>query len=141
MKSESRNEFLAFCHVCPSHCARKITVEEGKVVDVDRDLKSGLPNEWCTFTKGRIIKEVCAHPDRLQYPLKRAGARGEGKWQRISWDEALDTMAQKLNEYKKDFGAKSVAFLLGEPKGMEFAFAQRFASVFGTPNVVTPGNY
>jgi len=87
------------------------------------------------------MKEVRSHPDRLQYPLKRVGTRGGGKWERISWDEALDTIAEKINGYKEQFGADSVAFLLGEPKELEFAFAQRFASVFGTANCVTPGNY
>ena len=51
------------------------------------------------------------------------------------------TIAKKLTAYKEEFGADSVAFLLGEPKEMEFAFGQRFASVFGTANCVTPGNY
>ncbi len=136
-----RKEHLTFCHVCPSHCSRKITVEDGMITDVDRDQKSGFPNEWCSFTRGRIIKEVCHHPDRLKYPLKRVGPRGSGQWERISWDEALDTIAERLKHYRKDFGAESVAFCLGEPKGMEFAFAQRFASMFGTPNVITPGNF
>jgi anaerobic selenocysteine-containing dehydrogenase len=104
-------------------------------------LESGLPNEWCTYTKGRIIPEVCSHPDRLKYPQKRVGAKGEGKWERISWDEALDTIAEKLNDLKGKYGPESVGFCLGEPKGMEFAFAQRFASAFGTPNVATPGAY
>jgi len=141
MKSKLRDNYYSFCHVCPGHCSRKITVEDGKIVSVDRDTESGLQNEWCTFTRGRIIPEVCSHPDRLKYPLQRAGARGEGKWKRISWDGALDTIAEKLAAYKNHFGSKSVSICLGEPKGMEFAFAQRFASVFGTPNVVTPGNY
>jgi anaerobic selenocysteine-containing dehydrogenase len=141
MKSDSRNDYISFCHVCPSHCSRKISVEEGKIVSVDRDLESGLPTEWCTFTRGRIIPEVCGHPDRLKYPLRREGARGEGKWRRISWEEALETMAQKLAGYKRDFGPNSVSICLGEPKGLEFAFAQRLASAFGTSNVATPGNY
>jgi len=138
---KSPKDYFTFCHVCPSHCSRKISVENGKIVAVDRDLESGLANEWCTFTRGRIIPEVCSHPDRLKYPLKREGARGDGRWKPISWGEALDTIAEKLASYKRDFGPRSVSICLGEPKGMEFAFAQRFASVFGTPNVVTPGNY
>jgi thiosulfate reductase/polysulfide reductase chain A len=136
-----RKECYTFCHVCPAHCSRKMTVEGGKIVSVERDLESGLPSEWCTYSRGRWIPEVCSHPDRIKYPLKRVGAKGEGRWERISWDEALDTIAKKLITYKKEFGPESVAFCLGEPKGLEFAFAQRFASVFGTPNVSTPGGY
>ena len=137
----SRKHHHIFCHICPVHCARKVTVEDGKVVEVERDLESGYPSEWCTYTKAKIIKEVCSHPDRLRYPQKRVGPKGEGKWEQISWDEALDTIAEKFGEYKRSFGPESVALCLGEPKGLEFAFAQRFASVFGTPNVATPGAY
>ncbi len=135
-----QQEFFTFCHVCPGHCAVKATLEDGKVVDIAPDRESGLPNELCPVKKGRLsIPEVLNHPDRLKYPQKRIGARGEGKWERISWDEALDTIAGKLAEVKEKYGPESVAFGLGEPKGLEFAFAQRFATVFGTPNVVTPG--
>jgi thiosulfate reductase/polysulfide reductase chain A len=139
--TEHLREYLTFCHVCPGHCSRKFTVEDGKITKVDRDLESGLPNEWCTYTRGRIVPEVNTHPERLKYPQKRVGAKGSGKWQRVSWDEALDTIAEKLNSYKKEYGPESVGFCLGEPKGLEFAFAQRFASAFGTPNVATPGGY
>ncbi len=137
----ARQSHNIFCHICPAHCARRVAVENGKIVEVERDTESGYPSQWCTFTKARIIKEVCGHPDRLRYPLRKVGPKGGGKWERISWDEALDTIAQKLLEYKKTYGPESVALCLGEPKGMEFAFAQRFASAFGTPNCATPGNY
>lgn len=134
-------DYLTFCHVCPAHCSRKITTEGGKIVQVEKDEESGLPTEWCTFKRAKTIQEVTSHPDRLKYPLRRSGSRGEGKWTRVSWDEALGEIADNLIRYKKEFGPESLAFCLGEPKGMEFAFAQRFASVYGTPNVATPGNY
>ena len=137
---KEQQEFFTFCHVCPGHCSVKATLEDGKVVDIMPDRESGLPNELCPVKKGRFsIPEVLNHPDRLKYPQKRAGDRGAGKWERISWDEALDTIAKKLLALKETYGPESVAFGLGEPKGLEFAFAQRLASVFGTPNVVTPG--
>jgi len=135
-----RQEFFTFCHVCPGRCAIKATIENGRLVDFCPDKESGLPNEQCPVKKGRLsVPEVLNHPDRLTHPMKRVGARGEGKWQRISWDEALDTIAGKLHSIRDTDGAEKVAFGLGEPKGLEFAFAQRLASAFGTPNVVTPG--
>src|SRR5450759_4264436 len=138
--SKTQQEFFTFCHVCPGRCSIKATLEDGKVVDISPDKESGLPNEQCPVKKGRFsIPEVLSHPDRLTYPMKRVGARGEGKWERISWDEALDTVAEKLLTLKEQHGPESVAFGLGEPKGLEFAFAQRLASAFGTPSVVTPG--
>ncbi|MCC6475021.1 MAG: molybdopterin-dependent oxidoreductase [Burkholderiales bacterium] len=133
---------FTFCHLCAGHCSMKAIVEDGRVVDLEPDMESGLYAEQCALNKGRFtIPEVLVHKDRLLYPQKRVGARGEGRWQRIGWDEALDTIATKFNECKTKFGPESVAFGLGEPKGMEFAFAQRLASAFGTPSVVTPAWY
>ncbi len=138
--TKTSQEVFTFCHICAGHCSVKAIVQDGKVVDMEPDMESGLSSEQCPLKKGRhTIPEVFRHKDRLLYPQKRIGARGEGKWQRITWDEALDTIAGKFKELKEKFGPESVAFGLGEPKGMEFAFAQRFATAFGTPNVVTPG--
>lgn len=138
--SVTRTEVFSFCHVCPGRCAIKAVIEDGRVVDMLPDKESGLPNEQCPVKKGRLsIPEVLTHPDRLTHPMKRVGERGAGKWERISWDEALSTIAEKMLTLKDTHGAEAVAFGLGEPKGLEFAFAQRLASAFGTPNVVTPG--
>ena len=136
----ARQEYLTFCHICCGHCAVKVTVAGGIVVDMAPDPESGLPNEMCVVKKGRLsIPEIHTHPDRLKYPLKRVGERGEGKWERVSWDEALDTIAGKLNDIKEKYGPERLIVGLGEPKGLEFAFGERFATAFGTPNVVTPG--
>ena len=135
-----RRQVLTFCHICAGHCAVKVTVAGNVIVDMEPDTESGLPNEQCVVRKGRMsIPEIHSHRDRLLYPMKRTGARGEGKWQRISWDEALDTIAAKLADVRDRFGPEYFVMGLGEPKGMEFAFGERFASSFGTPNVVTPG--
>jgi anaerobic selenocysteine-containing dehydrogenase len=139
-EGKTSSEVFTFCHLCAAHCSMKAIVQDGKLVDLEPDVESGLHAEQCAVNKGRFtIPEVMQHKDRLLYPQKRVGARGEGKWQRISWDEALDTIAGKFNVVKQEFGPESVAFGLGEPKGLEFAFAQRLASAFGTPTVVTPG--
>lgn len=137
---KSREQILTFCHICAGACSVKATVEEGKIVAWEPDTESGLPHEPCPPFKGLSIMELASHPDRLRYPQKRVGARGEGKWARISWDEALDTIAEKFRDLKQRYGPESVGLGLGEPKGMEFAFAQRFASAFGTPNVATPSH-
>src|SRR3989304_2884109 len=72
----------------------KAIVQDGKLVDLEPDMESGLHAEQCAVNKGRFtIPEVMGHKDRLLYPQKRVGARGEGKWQRICWDGELDTIA------------------------------------------------
>lgn len=136
----SREEHITFCHICGNHCALTAVVEDGRLLEVKGG--AGYPVNMCSVQKGadHLIGTVNS-PDRLKKPLRRKGAKGEGKWEEISWDEALDTIAEKLLEVKEKYGPEGVVMVLGEPKGMEFAFAQRFATAFGTPNTITPGNY
>ena len=127
-----------FCRLCFDRCSLKAAVEDGRLLQIAADKESGLKSTPCA--KGLSLPEILNHPGRLKYPQKRKGARGEGEWQQISWDEALDTIAKELKELKGKFGPESIAFGLGDPKGLELAFVQRFASVLGTPNVATPGH-
>lgn len=132
-----------FCFLCVKHCSLLAHVDEhGKVVKVSADRESGIYCDICDDAKGPVtIPDTYNHPGRLRYPMRRVGEKGSGKWERISWDQALDTIAAKFKDYKERYGPESVAMVLGEPKGLEFAFGQRFATVFGTPNVITPGCY
>jgi anaerobic selenocysteine-containing dehydrogenase len=132
-----------YCFICPSHCALKATFDEnGKMIKVIADSRSGQHCDICDARKGpNTIPEAHSHGKRLQFPMKRAGERGENRWIRITWDEALETIAEKMKYYKANFGPESIAMVLGEPKSMDYAFAQRFATFLETPNVITPGNY
>ena len=83
--------------------------------------------------RGLCQHKIVYHPDRLKYPMKRVGERGEGKWQRISWDEALDTIASRLKDIGERYGPASVGYLCG---GLVFPQAglfitQRWASATG----------
>lgn len=138
----AQNEYTTFCHICPNHCALTAIVEGAKVVEVKAAGESGFPVNMCSVQKGadHLIGTINS-PDRLTKPLKRKGEKGGGKWEEITWDEALDIIGGKLLDIKDKYGPERFIMILGEPKGMEFAFGQRFASAFGTPNVITPGNY
>ena len=76
---------------CHGGCGVEVYIKDGRVIKVEGD-----PDH--PFLQGRTCPRVLAttqlmyHPDRLKYPLKRAGQRGEGKWARISWEEAYDTI-------------------------------------------------
>jgi anaerobic selenocysteine-containing dehydrogenase len=76
------------------------------------------------------------HPDRLLYPLKRVGPRGSGQFERISWDEALDTIAERLSATRDEHGAPAVAFFAGYTKEARPQL-QRLAHAFGSPNYLT----
>jgi len=61
--------------------------------------------------RGLCGPNLVYHPDRLKYPIKRKGRRGEGKWERISWEEAMDTIASRFKEITGKYGSSSVAFV------------------------------
>jgi anaerobic selenocysteine-containing dehydrogenase len=92
----------------------KEAVSSFEEVDLGYDEKNGKEeaarclNCATVCIKGATIPDVMYHPNRLLYPLKRAGARGEGKWQRITWDEALNTIASKLKEIKEKYGPEAI---------------------------------
>ncbi|MEA3360888.1 MAG: molybdopterin-dependent oxidoreductase [Thermodesulfobacteriota bacterium] len=126
-----------------THCARMdhggcsilAGVKDNKIVKVKGD-PDGFLNKGYICTKGLASPDRLTHPDRLKYPLKRVGDRGEGKWQRISWKEALEYTAENLNKIKEKYGPKGVAFGVGMPKGLEHFVLIRLANIFGSPNVV-----
>jgi anaerobic selenocysteine-containing dehydrogenase len=94
--------------MCHGVCGVLIHMKNGEVVKVtgDPDCPTSL---GYTCAKGRSSPELLYHPDRLKFPLKRVGAKGENKWQRISWDEALDTIASEFLKVKREFGVQSIA--------------------------------
>ena len=119
-------------------CGVYAVVEDGKVVKIQPDKEHPVSKGYtCKKAHGSI--ELQYHPDRLRYPMRRAGARGEGKWERISWEEALTEVAEKLNQFKEESGAESVVF--GHGTGRDFhRFVYRVANLYGSPNVLTPGH-
>lgn len=105
------------CRGCMSECSVLVHVEDGKITKFERppDDPQGTVG---LRVKGRTYDELVYHPDRLLYPLKRVGERGEGKWERISWDQALDEIGAKLAEIIKRDGPETVVFGWGTyPKG------------------------
>ena len=81
-EKEMKTEEFTFCRLCPNRCSLKATVEDGKLLRIAADKESGLESTLCA--KGLSLPEILNHPDRLKYPKKRKGMRGEGEWQRIS---------------------------------------------------------
>ncbi|MBI2855016.1 MAG: molybdopterin-dependent oxidoreductase [Chloroflexi bacterium] len=92
--------------VCNSHCGGvcplKLHLKDGMITRIE------ALNESRACLKGRAYRQRVYAPDRLQYPLKRIGERGEGKFARISWDEALDTTASQIRRTRQTYGPESV---------------------------------
>jgi anaerobic selenocysteine-containing dehydrogenase len=107
-------------------------MKNGKVTKVTGDPDCPTSNGYLC-AKGKASVELLNHPDRLRFPLKRAGAKGENKWQKISWDEALDTVANTFLKIKSEFGAESIVGTQGTGRPYTALF-QRFLNCLGTPN-------
>jgi anaerobic selenocysteine-containing dehydrogenase len=84
-------------HDCPDTCAMLVEVEDGRATRVSGD-PDHPPTQGFLCTKVTRYLERVYNPDRLLYPLRRIGAKGEGRFERISWDEALDTIAHRFSE-------------------------------------------
>jgi anaerobic selenocysteine-containing dehydrogenase len=86
--------------------------------------------------RASAAREYLYHPRRLNFPLKRAGQRGENKWQRISWEQALDEIAEKLEAIRTNYGAEAVVVEANGEHNCAEEFRARFQHLFGTPNYV-----
>jgi thiosulfate reductase / polysulfide reductase chain A len=84
--------------------------------------------------RGLAAVEYFEHPGRLDYPLKRVGAPGEGRWVRVTWDEAIDDIATRLAVIRERDGAEAVAHLAGTFHGTDHGIGVRFMNLFGSPN-------
>jgi len=82
--------------------------------------------------------DILSHPARVNYPLKRAGERGSGQWQRVTWDEALDDVARRLENLKTCYGSETLATCIGGPHDMYWPL-HRFLNLFGSPNNIGVG--
>ena len=119
---------------CHGGCGVLAHIKGGKLVKIEGDRE----HPW---SRGRLCARVLAmtqyaeHPDRLRKPLKRVGARGEGKWQEISWDEAFDLIERRMKKIREDFGPESVIFTMGTGRDIG-PWICMLAYAFGSPNVM-----
>ncbi len=126
------------CRSCHGGCGVIAHVKDGKVIKVEGDPDSPI-SHGTLCSKGLAITQLAYHPDRILYPMKRVGAKGEGKWERISWDEALNTIVEKFKKVIAEYGPESI--VVGQGTGRDYeSHLYRFANLLGTPNVLTAGH-
>ncbi|WP_094607690.1 Acetylene hydratase [Sporomusa silvacetica DSM 10669] len=118
---------------CHNACAILVYVKDGKVAKVEGDPES-------PYNQGRLcmrclnMVEAYYHSDRIKWPLKRVGARGENKWERISWDEAYNIIEEKVTAIKKEYGPEAIVCMEGTGRNVNWQVPMMAYSVFGTPN-------
>ncbi len=132
--------------VCATHCGGacllNVHVGDGRITRVETD--NGREPQLRACMRGRALRQRVYSSDRVLFPLKRIGNRGEGKFVRITWDEALDTVAAKLKITRDAFGPEAILYLhapgdqvcLNNNATMNrlLALAGGFSARYGTPS-------
>jgi len=126
------------CHLCHLQCGINVYTEHGRITKVE-----GMPehpfNEGNICVKARHAADYVYSEDRLKYPMKKEN----GNWLRISWEEALDTIAAKLGHNREIYGPSSLMVQLGDAGSVPLlpnGLAWRFCDAYGTPSRVAPNS-
>ncbi len=126
------------CALCPKGCGISVRKVRNRAVKIQ-----GLQNH--PVSQGRICPlglsglQYLYGPVRVKFPLKRAGKRGEGKWEPISWDAAISEISQKLTSLRGQDMAHTVAWISGERTSALGSLIERFLKVYGSPNLLREG--
>ena len=124
------------CQGCHPECGVLVQVEDGKVTQIEGDPKHPF-SRGAICQKGREYYKFTYHPDRVKHPLKRAGGKGEGKWEAISWEQALTEIAAKVTEIRDRYGPFSNGVMHGTGPRSSPSASRLLANALGTPNVVS----
>ncbi len=137
MKTDDIRSYLSVCRICHGGCLARLYVKNGRLIRVKPEPGSPFSHgQMCV--KGLTTPEMMYHPSRLMSPLKRTGKRGEGGWEKIGWDQALDEIADGIRNITETFGPEAV--VLGQGTGRHhYMHVIRFANMLGTPNWYEPG--
>jgi len=121
------------CSTCDVHCSVKVTVKDGRVIKVSQSDNPLFKGHICM--KGVYAPKGYAHPDRIKYPLKRVGERGSGKWERVTWDEAMTDITTRLKKVVAEYGAEAVGASTSTwNTSTDMGLGRRFMNNLGSPN-------
>jgi anaerobic dimethyl sulfoxide reductase subunit A len=98
---------------CGGRCPIKLHVKDNKILRIEGDDIADTGQQLRTCLRCRAYRQYVHHPERLMHPLKRVGVKGQGKFERITWDEALDTLADKLKSVKEKHGNAGILLATG----------------------------
>ena len=128
-KYKDTKQVPGMCQLCSTVCGIIGHVKDGRLIKIEGNPKD--PN-----SRGKLCARGHAglnhqyHPERLLYPMRRVGKRGEGKWKRISWEEAVDEIAGRLRQVRESGKLEEFAFHQGRLRSKDAA--KRFLNAFGT---------
>ncbi len=121
------------CSLCPGGCGISVRKVGDRAVKIEG--AAGHPvNDGGICIRGLSGLQLLYGPTRVKTPLKRAGKRGEGKWTKISWQEAIGEVAQALGKLRDGGQPHTLAAVMGSDRGTVSQLMQRFMSAYGSPN-------
>lgn len=130
--------FKTSCHGCIQMCPARAYVENGVVVRLEGDPDAPV-SRGSLCMKGLNELHTMYSPRRVLHPLKRAGERGENKWEVISWDEAVSLAAEKITSVIDQYGPYAFFVSVGGGGSFSFMEAMTLPMAFGSPTVFEPG--
>jgi len=127
-----KKQVFSVCGMCSARCPIRVEVEDGKITWIEGNpYVAGLEGALCA--RGSAAIAHIYDNERPQGPMIRTGERGSGKWKRVSWDEAMSYVVNRLFEIISKYGAKSVA-LLDRGAGIFGEMQRVFIRAIGSPN-------
>jgi len=133
LKKDGIRRIKSVCMSCYMVCGLNAYVRDGRLIKVD-GMEEHAATKGILCPRGWHLPEYVYSSDRIKHPMMRDK---NDNWKRASWDEALDKIANKLQGFKDEYGARSVAVSVGSIGAENIlisAFAQRWRAAFGTPN-------
>ncbi len=131
---ERVHKVATICEMCFWRCGVLASVADGKVVRLEGNPDHPL-NRGRLCARGNAGTQLLYDPDRLKHPMLRTGKRGEGRFERVSWDAAFDFLAEKLEKIRAAHGPEAVAYF---PHGLSAGFMGTLLKAYGTPNSAEP---
>jgi len=128
------------CRLCSALCPIVVHLEKGRIISAERE--TDFPVEKGYFCpKLRAAADIVYSTDRVKTPLIKEEKEGKAIWKEVSWKQALDTIAEKLDFFKTTYGAESVCWMRGMAAdwGAPWDYAIRFMNAFGSPNIIGNG--
>ena len=136
------------CGICPAGCWVEVGLAEGRLVDIRPDTSHTL---GMICQRGQYAPQIVYSEHRLKHPLKRVGPRGSYDFEPVSWDEAYDIIAARLQKIKQECGPEAVSIYTGrgaqelslcdlyQPRGVIVSSASNVLFPFGSPNTTGVG--
>ncbi len=136
------------CGICPAGCWVELAINKGRMIDIRSDTSHSL-GMICRL--GEHAVEIVYSKHRLKYPMRRVGPKGSYDFERITWDQAYDNIAENLNKIKSESGPEAVGIYTGrgaqelslcdifQPEGVTVSSASNVLFPFGSPNTTGVG--